>query len=132
MDSDNDLTSASAPLMIYSALAGVCAFCMLVVSSIFFAAEPEHPLLLIIFVPPALISLILGILAWGIRNERRWAWIPATTFAAAFAMVFPIGTIISYYALRALWRCRASFFPFTTNQPEQGAAEQPATRSGSH
>ena len=102
--------------MIYCALAGVGAFCMLVVSSVFIAEEPNDPFMMIIFVVPALISLILGILAWGLRNERKWAWIPATGFAAVFAMAFPIGTIISYHALKALWRCRASFLPFTKNQ----------------
>ena len=67
----------------------------------------------------ASISLILGILAWGIRNEKRWAWLPAAGFAVVFAMAFPIGTIISYFALSALWKCRESFFPFSTNIAEQ-------------
>jgi len=130
MHNDNDL---SAPLMIYCALAGVGAFCTLLVlvSSIFIAEEPHDPFMMIMFVAPTLISLILGILAWGLRNERKWAWIPATGFAAVFAMAFPIGTIISYHALKALWRCRASFFPFTNNPAEPGAAGQPTTRSES-
>ena len=116
---DNELSTAAAPLMIYCALAGVCGFFMLVIS---FVLWPPQRFGLIAFGIIASISLALGILAWGIRNERRWAWIPAVGFAAVFATVFPIGTIISYFALSALWKCRESFFPFSIDNAEQDAA----------
>jgi len=114
--SDNDLSTASAPLMIYSALAGVCAFLTLIIS---LALWPPEKVGLTLFAISTLISLTLGGLAWGIRNEKRWAWIPAT----GFATIFPIGTIISYFALTSLWKCRASFFPFSSTPAEQNAAE---------
>ena len=105
-------------MVIYCALAGVCAFLMLVISV---ALWPPDRFSLIAFGIAASISVVSGILARGIRNESRWAWIPAAGFAAVFATVFPIGTIISYFALTALWKCRESFFPFAPKQAEVDA-----------
>ena len=120
--SDNELATASAPLMIYCALAGVCAFLMFILSIVMW---PPDRIELIVLASTALISVILGVLAWGIRNERKWAWIPGAGLAAVFATAFPIGTIISYFALTSLWKCRESFFPFSRNPAEPSAAGKP-------
>jgi hypothetical protein len=113
---DENLSTAAAPLMVYAALAGVCAFFMLIIAIL---TWPPQRFGMTIFGMSVGLSVTLSILAWGVRTAKSWAWIPATGFAGVFATVFPIGTIISYFALKELWACRHEFYPFSNEKAEQ-------------
>lgn len=107
---DKDLSSAASYLMIYAALVGVIAL-------ISFLNEgwPSDVYAIWYVVTPALMFLALSLIAWGVQYRKRWVWIPAMFFSLIFLLAFPIGTIISYYVLKALWRHRHYFYPFTNS-----------------
>ena len=104
--SDDDLSTAACPLMAYSALLGILGFFMVIVAVVYWPPD-SHSVWGIVFTFGA--SGMLGFVAWGVKSAKRWAWLPAMSFSAVFAAAFPIGTIISYYALSSLWRLRDRF-----------------------
>jgi len=114
--SEEDLATAAMPITIYAALAGICTFFVLVITGISWFQDGYALYMWVMVAVMLLPALILSLLAWGIRKRKTWAWLPAAGFSLCFATMFPIGTIIAYYSLTALWKCREAFFPFKGRQ----------------
>jgi hypothetical protein len=106
---DDNMVMAGSLLIAYAALSGMCAFFVLIIGII---SLPPEASTCWMFIASLLVCVVLSVLAWAIPAKKPWAWIPAAIFAAGFVPVFPIGTLISYYSLTALWRCRKHFYPF--------------------
>ena len=98
------------PLIVGAALSGICAFGFAIIVIL---SGYSDDLMLWLIGAVCAVSIVLSISAWGVRRRKSWAWIPAVAISCWLATMIPIGTIIAYFALSALWRCRAEFFPFS-------------------
>lgn len=102
---DDDLSTASSILIVYSALLGMCAFFMMISTVVTWPPDSSSIYPLVILLAG---SLLLAAIAWGIRKEKPWAWPPALAVSGVFSLAFPIGTLVSYHAIQALMRLQES------------------------